>query len=261
MAELENGSERKYDILPGVKLPDMKELKAASSDFTEGGVGEMEIDTKIIIEETNSETERATLEEIKRLQELGDEVAADEVRAAEESRKKMQAIMHSAVTKSASIDDLREAAAHQASEEKLAEMEKRKKEEEEQKAAEEEKKRVREERRAMQKKQLEDALAKKNTAAAQEAAAQEAAAQEEAVQEDVKTEEPAAEEIPAEETTSAEEPKPEDPKPAETAVEEPVLEAPSVPEIDIDATGVIVSDEQAFEDFGEFLDDGNKNDQ
>ena len=256
MAELENGSERKYDILPGVKLPDMKELKAASSDFTEGGVGEMEIDTKIIIEETNPETERATLEEIKRLQELGDEVAADEVRAAEESRKKMQAIMHSAVTKSASIDDLREAAAHQASEEKLAEMEKRKKEEEEQKAAEEEKQRVREERRAMQKKQLEDALAKKNTAAAQEAAAQE-----EAVQEDVKTEEPAAEEIPAEETTSAEEPKPEDPKPAETADEEPVLEAPSVPEIDIDATGVIVSDEQAFEDFGEFLDDGNKNDQ
>ncbi|MBP5261974.1 MAG: hypothetical protein J6Z43_07605 [Clostridiales bacterium] len=246
MAELENGSERKYDILPGVKLPDMKELKAASSDFTEGGVGNIEIDTKIIGEETNPETERATLEEIKRLQELGDEVAADEVRAAEESRKKMQAIMHSAVTKSASIDDLREAAAHQASEEKLAEIEKRKKEEEEQKAAEEEKQRVREERRAMQKKQLEDALAKKNTAAAQEAAAQE-----DAVQEEVKPEEPKAEETPTEETVPA----------AEPAIEEPVLEEPSVPEIDIDATGVIVSDEQAFEDFGEFLDDGNKNDQ
>ena len=206
-------NERKYEILPGVKLPDMKTIREASSNFEESGVDDMTIDSFVnAASAVDAATpKRLTPDEIKMLQELGDEVAEKESRDAEESRKKMAEIMRSAVTQSASIDDLKQSAIQHASEEKLAEMEQRQKEEAERIAEEEEKQRVREERRALQRKQLEDARAKAAEAKAEESPAEEAPA---------------------------------------SAVE---------PEVDIDSTGVIQSDEATFEDFGEFLDDDKNN--
>ena len=251
-------NERKYEILPGVKLPDMKELRAASSDFSDTGVSDVDIAALEKVTEATQVPERASLEDIKKLQELGDEVAETEARQAEESRKKMEAIMKSAVTQSASIEDLKKSAASQASEEKLAEIEKRQQEEAERLAQEEEKQRVREERRAMQRKQLEDAMAKKNESSVEEAKPEETPAEESVVVEEAK-EEPKETEAVAEAPVAeapAEEPAPA-PAPAPEPVEEDIAE-PEEPAVDIDATGVIASDEQAFEDFGEFLDDGNK---
>ena len=206
-------NERKYEILPGVKLPDMKTIREASSNFEESGVDDMTIDSFVNAAAAvdAATTQRLTPDEIKRLQELGDEVAEKESRDAEESRKKMAEIMRSAVTQSASIDDLKQSAIQHAYEDKLAEMEQRQKEEAERIAEEEEKQRVREERRALQRKQLEDARAKAAEAKAEESPAEEAPA---------------------------------------SAVE---------PEVDIDSTGVIQSDEATFEDFGEFLDDDKNN--
>ena len=204
--------ERKYEILPGVKLPDMQTIREASSNFEESGVDDMAIDSFVnaaaAVEAATPQ--RLTPEEIKRLQELGDEVAEKEAREAEESRKKMAEIMRSAVTQSASLDDLKQTAIQQASEEKLVEIEQRQKEEAERLAEEEEKQRIREERRALQRKQLEDARAK-------------------------------AAEAKAEAKVEA---------PSDTVAE---------PEVDIDSTGVIQSDEETFEDFGEFLDDDKNN--
>ncbi len=284
--------ERKYEILPGVKLPDYKTLKEASSNFDDTGVEDINIRSVGYITDEKGVPDRATLEEIKRLQELGDEVAESEQRATEESRKKMQAIMQNAVTKSASLDDLKQTAIRQASGEKLAEIEKRNQEEEARIAAEEEKKRMREERRAMQRKQLEDARAR--SAAAAEAAS----VDEEGASTDAGTEDSAVEPITAvvaegadlgivSAENTADEPvclegdvliddsiakdDPVDTTPdtepdtlsgeVEESSDEAVVELkPAVvePEIDIDATGVISTDEETFEDFGEFLDDDNK---
>ena len=303
--------ERKYEILPGVKLPDYKTLKEASSDFDESGVTDVEIRSMGYITDSNGVPDRATLEEIKRLQELGDEVAEREERASEESRKKMEAIMKSAVTKSASLDDLKQTAIRQASSEKLAEIEKRNQEEEARLAEEAEKKRIREERRALQRKQLEDARARA-------AAASETAAEAGAEAGDIDSEEEAEAKIEASPVASAaeagaavgiaaveadedvidapvveevveagadagviaEEEQEEqivvetdpaavtsevvvdltEPVMAKPATTEPDIAEPVVvePEVDIDATGVISSVEETFEDFGEFLDD-NKN--
>ena len=268
--------ERKYEILPGVKLPDYKTLKEASSNFDDTGVEDINIRSVGYITDNNGVPDRATLEEIKRLQELGDEVAESEQKANEESRKKMQAIMQTAVTKSASLDDLKQTAIRQASEEKLAEIEKRNQEEEARAAAEEEKKRMREERRAMQRKQLEDARARSAAAAEAAAEAEEGASADEGTEDDAAEPiEAAVEAVVAEgadlgiESTENTVDEPvclegdvlvddsiaED-HPADTEVEpEPAVVEP---EVDIDATGVISTDEETFEDFGEFLDDDNK---
>ncbi len=244
-------SERKYEILPGVKLPDFKTLKEASSDFSETGVEDIDI-RNVLSTGDRPELRRASLEEIQRLRELGDEVAEKEERDAEESRRRMQAIMNSAVTQSASIDDLRKTAASIASEEKLAEMEQRKKEEDERQAQEDEKKRMREERRAMQRKQLEDAKAKKNSANSADDIPEEELS---VVEAEADTEEPDVSQDPV----VAEEKTVEQAVEAEAEVVESPASAEVIePEIDIDSTGVISSDEEAFEDFGEFLDDGNK---
>ena len=235
-------NERKYEILEGVKVPDFKTLKEASSDFSESGVDDVEIRTDIHTYDAvaTATADRVNPGEIEKLVALGSEVAENEEKASAESKRKMAEIMQRAVTQSASIDDLKKSAIQHANEEKLAEIERREKEEAARIAEEEEKKRVREERRALQRKQLEDARAR-----AQEAAA----ANEEAASES----EPVAEEPEAEPEAPVEAASAPEPAPAPAPVQE------VVPDIDIDATGVISSDEKTFEDFGEFLDD-NKDD-
>ena len=239
-------NERKYEILEGVKVPDFKTLKEASSDFAESGVDDVEIMTQIRtydpVEAANQD--RVNPGEIEKLVALGSEVAENEERASAESKRKMAEIMQRAVTQSASIDDLKKSAIKHANEEKLAEIERREKEEEARIAEEEEKKRVREERRALQRKQLEDARARAQEAAAnnekdvEEADDSKAPVEAEAVVEETAAEAPAVE-APAEAA----------PAPVPAPVEE------VVPDVDIDSTGVISSDEETFEDFGEFLND------
>ena len=231
-------NERKYEILEGVKVPDFKTLKEASSDFSESGVDDVEIRTDIRTYDAvaAATADRVNPGEIEKLVALGSEVAENEEKASAESKRKMAEIMQRAVTQSASIDDLKKSAIQHANEEKLAEIERREKEEAARIAEEEEKKRVREERRALQRKQLEDARAR-----AQEAAA----ANEEAASES----EPVAEEPEAEPEAPVEVASAPEPAPAPAPVQE------VVPDIDIDATGVISSDEKTFEDFGEFLND------
>ena len=233
-------NERKYEILEGVKVPDFKTLKEASSDFAESGVDDVEIKTQIRtydpVEAANKD--RVNPGEIEKLVALGSEVAENEERASAESKRKMAEIMQRAVTQSASIDDLKKTAIKNANEEKLAEIERREKEEEARIAEEEEKKRVREERRALQRKQLEDARAR-----AQEAAANKEKEVEEADDSKAPVEAEAVE-APAEAAPAEAAPAP---------VPAPVEEV--VPDVDIDSTGVISSDEETFEDFGEFLND------
>ena len=185
-------NERKYQILPGVKLPDYKTLKEASSDFEISGLEDVNFKAPVTMSDSQATRENLSAEDVKRLMELGDEVADNEERQAEESKRKMQAILQNAVTQSATLDDLKKSAILQASDEKRAELEQREKEE-----------------------------------AAKKAAAEEAEA------------------APAETPEAAK------------AEEQPAEEEEIIPETDIDSTGVIVSDEQTFEDFGEFLDEGN----
>ena len=239
-------NERKYEILEGVKVPDFKTLKEASSDFAESGVDDVEIKTQIRtydpVETANQD--RVNPGEIEKLVALGSEVAENEERASAESKRKMAEIMQRAVTQSASIDDLKKSAIKHANEEKLAEIERREKEEQARIAEEEEKKRVREERRALQRKQLEDARAR-----AQEAAANNENKVEEADDSKAPVDAEAAAEETAAEAPVAEAPAEAAPAPVPAPVEE------VVPDVDIDSTGVISSDEETFEDFGEFLND------
>ena len=233
-------NERKYQILPGVKLPDYKTLKEASSDFEISGLEDVNFKAPVTMSDTQATRENLTADDVKRLMELGDEVADNEEKQAEESKRKMQAILQNAVTQSATLDDLKKSAILHASDEKRAELEQREKEEAAKKAEEDEKKRMREERRAMQKANLDAVIAKK--AAAEEAASDDGNAENVEIVEN----EEVAEEAAAAET----------PEVAKTE-EQPAEEEEIIPETDIDSTGVIVSDEQTFEDFGEFLDDGN----
>lgn len=250
-------NERRYEILEGVKVPDFKTLKEASSDFAESGVEDVEIKPSVHTFDAVAEStaDRVNPAEIEKLVALGSEVAESEERASAESKRKMAEIMQRAVTQSASIDDLKKSAIQHANEEKLAEIERREKEEEARIAEEEEKKRVREERRALQRKQLEDAKARAQEAAANK---QEEIPEDEEEEEDI----PVAEETAADEAPEVEEaPVAEDEAPEDAA---PVPSAPApveavVPDVDIDSTGVISSDEETFDDFGEFLDD-NKDD-
>lgn len=173
---------KKYEILPGVPVPDIKTILNAASDFSSPGVEGIELKGEHIFEdpfkkqmsqstpapsplpESVSENDKANL------QSLGQQVAEEEDRITEESRKRMAAIK-SQIIGPASIDDLSRRAAAAAEEqsedrrkeleEKRKEMEAKRKEQEELAAAEEAKRKAREERRKQQQQALEDSLARK----------------------------------------------------------------------------------------------------
>jgi len=160
-------NERKYEVLPGVKLPDLNTIRAAASDFSVSGVDDFEIKAQHRIMPDGT-PDAATSDELKRLQNLGAEVAAAEAKAMAESQKKMNSILESAVTE-VSLDDLKETAEKTLSEERKAEIEKIKAEEEAARAEEEAKNKAREERRLMQQQALEESLARKAAKAEEEA--------------------------------------------------------------------------------------------
>lgn len=270
--------EKKYEILPGVELPDLKSIHDAASDFSVSGVNEIQIKSpKPSYAADGSPVDSATAAELAALQELGDQVAADEARAAADSRRRMDAILATAVQQPESIIDLLNYNRDKVSEETIRQKEEELKKAADLQAALEEKERAREERRQLQQRLLQEAreraatmreaekrgikadeslLDKKAEAEAEEAkaavedtVAEDAVAAEVAEVSDV-AEEPvqeAAKEIePAEEETA-----PVAEKKPEMSVRKP-LAAPSEP-----VKPSIASAEETFDDFSEFL-DGNK---
>ena len=269
--------EKKYEILPGVELPDIKSINAAASDFSVSGVNDISIKSpQPIYTSDGAAADSATAAELAALQSLGDEVAANEARAAAESRARMDAIMASAVKQPESIVDLLNYNRDKVSEEVIKQKEEELKKAEELKEALAQKEREREERRRMQQRLLEEA--RERAAAVREAEKRGIKPDEKLLEkkEDDKAEEkeaeaavaePAKEVVAAAESEKKAEKQPEN-KPA--AVSEPeVSEAPETkapeqkaPEAPVKKTPLapqepvkpsIATAEETFDDFSEFL--------
>lgn len=257
--------EKKYEVLPGVELPDINAIKQAASDFSVSGVSDIKINTPTVSMVSDGVTARATSEELAALQNLGDKVAADEALAAAESRKRMDAIMSSAVKAPETIVDLLNYNREKVSEERIREKEEELRKAEELKQAEIEKERQREERRQLQQRLLEEA--RERAAAMREAEKRGIKADESLLES--KSEEEAPEEPEVDELKDAvaeapvSDPVKEEPAKAEPVKEEATIKAGEIKPAEVKKPDepvkpAIASAEETFDDFSEFLDDGNK---
>ena len=149
--------EKKYEILPGVDIPDMKTIKDAASDYSASGVEDFAIKNFGVAPAKPGVTAPASSEELADLQNMGEKVAADEERAAAESRKRMDSIMQSAVKQPESINHLRRENATKMNEEERKKMEAQIEEEEKAQAEIDAKNKAREDRRRLQQQLLEEA--------------------------------------------------------------------------------------------------------
>ena len=279
--------EKKYEILPGVELPDLKTIKEAASDFSISEVGDVDI-REVAYEEPTTVSAATTAavspEELAKLKNLGDKVAEDEAKAQAESKAKMDAIKKKAVHASESLNDLKASNMQRVvDDEKRKAIEDSLKAEQEQQAEIDAKNKAREERRLLQQRLFEEA---KERAAKERAAAAEAAKNESA--DSVKAEEKASEEkteVQSEEKVEAkvaekaveaapvakEEPKEEAKSEAKGEVKEEVKEEPKAepapkkiltaaevkPEnfVDDKREATIATADETFDDFKEFLGD------
>ncbi len=269
--------EKKYEILPGVELPDMKSINEAASDFSVSGVNDIKIKSPQPIYTPSGEAaDAATAAELAALQSLGDEVAANEARAAAESRARMDAIMATAVKQPESIVDLLNYNRDKVSEEVIKQKEEEMRKAQELKDALAQKEREREERRQMQQRLLEEAreraaavreaekrgikpdeslidkqktddVEEKKTEAAPEQPAKEAA--KEAVKEAEKQPENKPEDMPAEAAPEAKKPEQQQKK----APEAPVKKTPLAPQEPVKPS--IATAEETLNTFSEFLDE------
>ena len=275
--------EKKYEILPGVEIPDIKRIQEAASDFSISEVGDVEIKTITLQPIAAAAVPAVSAEDLSKLQSLGVKVAEDEERSKAESRAKMDAIMNKAVQAPESIGDLKASHIAQLDEAKRKQLKEDMKEAEAQQAVEEAKNKAREERRQLQQRLLEESREK----AAKEKEAQEKAAKEAAAKEDeeirkaaeemaaklmapveetsekkeevAKTEAPKAEAAKTEEAPKAEaEKKEEAPKAEEKKPEEAQKPArPFAPdEVPIEKkTAKMLSASETYDEFKEFLDE------
>ncbi|MCI1769863.1 MAG: hypothetical protein LKM40_06930 [Mageeibacillus sp.] len=69
--------ERKYELLPGVELPDIDAIKHAASDFSASGIDSVEVKAHAPRIMPDGHPDAATSEEMRRMQALGDQIAAD----------------------------------------------------------------------------------------------------------------------------------------------------------------------------------------
>ena len=277
--------EKKYEILPGVEIPDIKKIQEAASDFSISEVGDVELRTVTLQPVIEAAAPGVSAEELSNLQSLGVKVAEDEERSKAASRAKMDAIMNKAVQAPESIGDLKASHIAQLNDEKRKkQLEEEMKEAEAQKAEEDAKNKAREERRQLQQRLLEESKEK----AAKEKEAQEKAAQEAAAKEEEEIRK-AAEEMaaklmqPVEETSEKKEeakteeaPKAEAPKAEADKKEEPskVEEAPKAEEkkpdeaqkpeqrpaahdeVPVDKkTAKVLSASETYDEFKEFLEE------
>jgi len=174
--------EKKYEVLPGVKIPDIKSILEAASDFSNPGVDNVHIKggdyRKTLAPEEETAVAAPSTAELSQLQDLGQEVAQHELRVQEESRKKMEEIRKQIMAPE-SLDELQKAAAStHMSKEKRETIAKERAEKEAKKSEEEAKIKAREERRAAQQKALEESRQKKAAELEEKRKAEEAALKE-----------------------------------------------------------------------------------
>ena len=271
---------KKYEVLPGVEIPDINKIREAASDFSVSEVGSVDIKT---ISYDSSRSYSGTADalisaELEQLHELGVKVAEDEAKAQAESRAKMDKIMHSAVHASESLSDLKFSVAAKADDEKRKALEESMKAEQEQKAEEEAKNKAREERRQLQLRMVEESReraakekaereakeAEEKAAAEKKAAEEKAEAEKRAAEEKAEAEKRALEEAKAaEEKRAAEEKAAAEKKAAEEAkaaeekasaekkAQVPVWEKPV--ENTSSKKAKMATTEETFDDFKEFL--------
>lgn len=261
---------RKYTILPGVATPDISEILAASSDYSDPGDLSVSATKTSTTVETGVKTVVPQSAELQELQQLGKQVSEDEERAMQESQKKMDAIKNFAVMAPQSLDSLKEAAAQQDIDaERREQIENEMKQREEAAQKQKELEEARKERRAQQKKALDDMLASKadevsDTATKVEDGIAEVIPEIEAIPE-VKPV-PVVDEIPEVKPAPAIEDIPEvDPVVATPVVEpevkkeepmEPVAEPETVSLLDdSDDASRVLSDEETADSFSDFFDD------
>lgn len=271
--------EKKYEILPGVEIPDIKRIQEAASDFSISEVGDVEIRTVTLQPVAAAVTPSVSADELSQLQSLGVKVAEDEERSKAASRAKMDAIMNKAVQAPESIGDLKASHIAQLNDEKRKkQLEDEMKEAEAQKAEEDAKNKAREERRQLQQRLLEESKEKAaKEKEAKEKAAKEAAAKEEEEikkaaeemaaklmqpveekqEEAAKTEDAPKAETPKSEADKKEEPSKveEAPKAEEKKPEE--AQRPAAPdEVPIDKKTVkVLSASETYDEFKEFLEE------
>lgn len=275
--------EKKYEILPGVEIPDIKKIQEAASDFSISEVGDVEIKTVTLQPVIEPIAPGVSAEELSNLQSLGVKVAEDEERSKAVSRAKMDAIMNKAVQAPESIGDLKASHIAQLNDEKRKkQLEDEMKEAEAQKAEEDAKNKAREERRQLQQRLLEESKEKAaKEKEAQEKAAKEAAAKEEeeikkAAEEmaaklmqpvEEKKEEAAkTEDAPKAEATKAEADKKEEPSKVEEApkaeekkpeeAQKPAQRPAAPDEVPIEKkTAKVLSASETYDEFKEFLEE------
>ena len=151
--------EKKYEILPGVEIPDIKKIQEAASDFSISEVGDVDIKTVTYEPIESHVTPSVSAEELARLQALGVKVAEDEERSKAESKAKMDKIMKN-VQAPESIGDLKASHMAQLDEAKRKQVENDMKEANKQQAQEEAVNKAREERKILQQRILEESRAK-----------------------------------------------------------------------------------------------------
>ena len=151
--------EKKYEILPGVEIPDIKKIQEAASDFSISEVGDVDIKAVSYEPITSHVTPSVSPEELARLQALGVKVAEDEERSKAESKAKMEKIMKN-VSAPESVNDLKASHMASLSEQKRKQVEDEMKEANQQHAEEEAKNKAREERKILQQAILEESRAK-----------------------------------------------------------------------------------------------------
>lgn len=148
---------KKYSFVSGVKVPDMKEILAAASDFDSYGVADIEVNQTHDVIVTDNGNLKAVPQGISELQKLGDQVAEDEAKAQEERRR----MLNRAISSPQSVESLRQVASSQLTDERRAIVERELKEREEIENAENAKMAARAERRMMQQRAVVDLLIKK----------------------------------------------------------------------------------------------------
>ncbi|MBR2597814.1 MAG: hypothetical protein IKE09_04615 [Clostridiales bacterium] len=271
--------EKKYEILPGVEIPDIKRIQEAASDFSISEVGDVEIKTVTLQPVIKAAAPGVSAEELSNLQSLGDKVAEDEERSKAASRAKMDAIMNKAVQAPESIGDLKASHIAQLNDEKRKkQLEDEMKEAEAQKAEEDAKNKAREERRQLQQRLLEESKEKaaKEKEAKEKAAKEAAAKEEEEIKkaaeemaaklmqpvEEKKEEAAKTEDAPKAETPKSEADKKEEPSKVEEAPKEEEkkpeeAQRPAAPdEVPIDKKTVkVLSASETYDEFKEFLEE------
>ena len=114
---------KKYEVLPGVPTPDLKTILDAASDFNKAGVEDVEVHAAHAPGSNHPVMQPAHGEMADELNKLGMQVSVEEAKAQEESKRKMQAILNSAVSAPETMDNLRETAVERLSDEDKEEFE------------------------------------------------------------------------------------------------------------------------------------------